>query len=214
LLKVKKAPFVPIPLTDNSDKVVIDVIASLAASLGSAKLDPVDVAAAFKLSGSESFRIQLSGSCRCDLRETELERALADAKLSAFGKRCRGADERFFVVTRTVLATKARISGDTDLTATTQALSKLPAVLTGKIRADMSRKSKSTIEMEPVGQEMVIGFRALEIIDGDAGMVLKGLDQPLKFRDEQMGTPATAGDFSAEGSAFIELVSAPKIDLK
>jgi hypothetical protein len=183
------------------------VIAGLAASLGDARLDPAEVAAAFKSSGAESLQIELSGARRCDIREAELERALAGARMTAFGERCRSAGERFYVVTRTVLATKARISGNADLTATAKALGKLPAVLNGKISTDIARKSKSTLEMQRVGREMVIGFRAVEIVESQRGLVLKGADQPLRLRNAQKRAHATVEDFSADAEVFVEIVS-------
>jgi hypothetical protein len=206
MLQLKRTPFVPIPRIDSSDKVSTEIIAALAASLGSAKLDPAQVGAAFKMSGSENFQIHLSDSFRCDIREADLERALAGSKLTPFGARCRSGGQRFFVVTRTVVAKKARISGSADLTATVQTLSKMPAVLQGKLRANLSRKSNSTVEMERVDREMVIGFRALEIVEKDGGITLKGLDRPLQFRDQKLGTPAAPNDFDADGGAFIDLV--------
>src|ERR1700749_3900120 len=59
MLQLKRTPFVPIPHIDSSDKVSTEIIAALAASLGSAKLDPAQVGAAFKMSGSENFQIHL-----------------------------------------------------------------------------------------------------------------------------------------------------------
>ncbi len=205
LPKVERAAFVPIALTDTSDKVSVDVVAALAASLGGANLSAAEVAAAFKTSGAESFQIRLSDSYRCDLHEADLERAFSGTKLTAFGARCRNARERFYVVTRTVLATKARISGTSDMTATARALSKMPSIVSGKVAADIAKKSKATFEMERVDHEMVIGFRALEIVEGDTGMVLKGPDQVLRFRDTQAGKPAMVSDFSLDGTVFVDL---------
>lgn len=207
-LKRGQATFVPIMLKSSSDKISVDVIAGLAASLGDAKLDPAQVAAAFKSAGTESLNIELSSARRCDIREAELERALAGARLTVFGERCRNTGERFYAVTRTVLATKARISGNADLTATAKALGKLPAVLNGKISTDIARKSKSTIEMQRVGREMVIGFRAVEIIETEHGLVLKGADQPLRLRSGQNRAHATVEDFSADSEVLVEIAPA------
>jgi len=207
-LKKGQATFVPIVLKSSSDKVSVDVIAGLAASLGEAKLDPAQVAAAFKSAGAESLNIELSSAHRCDIRESEFERALAGARLTAFGERCRNAGERFYAVTRTVLATKARISGNSDLTATAKALGKLPAVLNGKVSTDIARKSKSTLEMQRVGQEMVIGFRAVEIIETVRGLVLKGADQPLRLRSGQDRAHASVEDFSVDSEVLVEIAPA------
>jgi hypothetical protein len=204
-LKTSQTTFVPITLKNSSDKISVDVIAGLAASLGDAKLDPAKVAAAFKSAGAESLSVELSSARRCDIREAELERALAGATLTAFGERCRNAGERFYAVTRTVLATKARISGNADLTATAEALAKLPAALDGKISTDIARKSKSTLEMQRVGREMVIGFRAVEIIETKNGLVLKGADQPLRLRSAQNRVHATVEDFSVDNEVLVDI---------
>lgn len=204
-LETSQTTFMPITLKNSSDKICVDVIAGLAASLGDAKLDPAKVAAAFKSAGAESLSVELSSARRCDIREAELERALAGARLTAFGILCRNAGERFYAVTRTVLATKARISGNADLTATAEALGKLPAVLNGKISADIARKSKSTLEMQRVGREMVIGFRAVEIIETRHGLILKGADQPLRLRSAQSRAHATVEDFSANSEILVEI---------
>lgn len=203
--------FVPIVLNSSSDKISVDVIAGLAASLGDAKLDPFEVAAAFKSAGAESLNIELSSARRCDIRESEFERALAGARLTAYGKRCRNAGERFYAVTRTVLATKVRISGNADLTATAKALGKLPAVLNGKVSTDIARRSKSTLEMQRVGQEMVIGFRAVEIIETADGLVLKGADQPIRLRSRQDRTHATVEDFSVDSDVLVEIAPAHRL---
>jgi hypothetical protein len=209
-LKMGQATFVPIVLKSSSDKISVDVIAGLAASLGDAKLDPAQVAAAFKSAGAENLDIELSSARRCDIREAELERALSGTRLTEFGERCRNAGERFYAVTRTVLATKVRISGKADLTATAKALGKLPAMLNGKISTDIARKSKSTLEMQRVGREMVIGFRAVEIIEAEHGLVLKGADQPLRLRSAQKRAHATVKDFSADSEVLVEIAPAPE----
>jgi hypothetical protein len=81
--------------------------------------------------------------------------------------------------------------------------------MNGKLAAGIAEKSKSTLEMARVDHEMVIGFRALGIVDGDIGLVLKGPGQLLQFRDAQAGAPATVNDFSSDGTVFVDLELAP-----
>lgn len=204
-LEIAKTAFVPIAITDSSDKVSAEVLASLAGALGQTKLDRSEVLTALKKSRGTNFQISLSGSGRSDISEVDLERALGQTTLTKFGEQCQKNGERFFVVTRTVLATKARISADAELSAAAEALVKLPPFLEGKIAARVIDGSKATLEMERLDREMVIGIRAIEIVESGAGMFLKGLDKPLRLRDGQPRPHAEANAFNDDGTAFARL---------
>jgi hypothetical protein len=109
-----------------------------------------------RLDADRRLRAAMRERCTAPNRGGEVSRARP--------KYCRSRGERLFIVTRTVLATKARLVGATDLSAT-------------------GRPEQATLETDCVDHTMVIGFRTLEIVDADGAVALKGVSEPFRFRD-------------------------------
>lgn len=195
----------PIDISSRSKAMTAHLITTISSTLGCGLL-PKELHAALAATTAKSFQVNLENARRYDLVMSSFEPSFRQSKLNAVAMDLCEQGARLYLVTRVVTARQVRLHGDTKL--------KLSAEggLEALTSADFSLKyaDSSTILMRRMKEAVVIGFQALEIIENDSDVYLKGLDSVLHVLGEsEIQYPIEDPEvFAEDGTIFSELVLA------
>ncbi|MGB0661883.1 MAG: hypothetical protein ACPGNV_17135 [Mangrovicoccus sp.] len=206
---IESAEYQPIVLQSKS---VIDrrLAAELSRVPGLNEEGVARINAALERACAESLALSLENCRRWYLSPTvrPLHLQIIDNQLTDRGSQFIKNGFRLFPIIETITARSAHISSGRDLTAAAEMLADIHTFANAALSARLSSQKSTSIIIERLEEEMVIGIRAAEIVHVRDGLRIKGVDEILALRGANDLVKETKNDLielQQEGEAFISL---------
>lgn len=210
MVDVDEIDYVRIDLTESSSLLKVEAVVDIAPVLAEG-VDKTKLKVALSAGGSENFKLVLGDPREASLDVGKFEFEIDHAAFTPKAADLVAAGARVYVVTHTVTANEVQITGDAKMDAKLAA--EVPGWSGGHVA--VATHGKDALRMRKVKSEMVIAFRALQIIDVDGQLILNGMDRPLGVRGDDrksLAVPAHVEEFTGTSEELFVTFAAEAAD--